>query len=268
MARMRPRAGARRLVLAALLTAALWQVAPAPPASARTVTTTQRGLDACNAPSVSQMQAFWTRTPYGWFNMYLGGSMRSCANTNLTSGGISQVRSMGWKLLPTWVGPQAPCTGFRSKFSYDQGTAYSQGRNEAAAAMAKVRNLSMNVDTPLVYDMEGFNTGDGGCVAAAKAFVNGWTNYLAIAPRQVSGVYGSVCASAIDQYAYISRPPDFIWGAWYNGNPDVNNMLCVNPGNWIYSQRHKQYNGGHNETWNGVTLNVDNDSSNGPVYTT
>ncbi len=45
-------------------------------------------------------------------------------------------------------------------------------------------------------------------------------------------------------------------------------MKCVNPGYWIYGQRHKQYNGSHNETWNGVTLNVDNNSSYGPVYTT
>ena len=257
-----------RLALAALLTAGLWQALPARPATARTVTTTQRGLDACNAPSVSQMRAFWRNTPYGWFNMYIGGSMRACANTNITSGWISQVRGIGWKLLPTWVGPQAPCTGYRSRFSYDQGTAYNQGRNEAAAAMRVVRGLNMSVDTPLVYDLEAYNTLDGACVAAAKAFVSGWTSYLAIPPRQVSGVYGSVCASALNEYAFLPKPPDFIWGAWYNGNPDVYNMKCVNPGYWIYGQRHKQYNGSHNETWNGVTLNVDNNSSHGPVYTT
>ncbi len=202
--RTRARHRTIRLALVGLLTAGLWQALPDRPAQARTVTTTMRGLDACNAPSVSQMRAFWTNTPYGWFNMYIGGSMRACANTNLTSSWISQVRSIGWKLLPTWVGPQAPCTGYRNRFSYDQATAYSQGKNEAAAAMSKVRGLNMSVDTPLVYDLEAYNTLDGACVAAAKAFVNGWTNHLAIPPRQVSGVYGSVCASALNEYAFIS----------------------------------------------------------------
>ncbi len=255
-------------MVAVILVALVAHVAAARPASALTVKTTQRGLDTCDAPSVGQMRAFWTRTPYGWFNMYIGGSMRACANANITPSWISQVRGIGWKLLPTWVGPQAPCSGFRSRFSYDQGTAYSQGRSEAASATATIRNLQMSVDTPLVFDLEGFNTLDGACLAAAKAFVHGWTSYLALPPRQVSGLYGSVCGSGLGAFASIPRPPDFIWGAWYNGNPDVNNMKCVSPYHWVYSQRHKQYAGGHNETWNGVTLYVDNNSSNGPVYTT
>ncbi len=72
----------------------------------------------------------------------------------------------------------------------------------------------------------------------------------------------------MDSYAFIPRPPDFIWGAYYNGNVDTNDMACVNRGHWVDFQRHKQYRGPHNEAWNGVTLSVDNDSSYGPVYTT
>jgi hypothetical protein len=33
----------------------------------------------------------------------------------------------------------------------------------------------------------------------------------------------------------------------------------------VNSQRHKQYWPGHNETYGGVTMNIDNDCSNGPV---
>jgi hypothetical protein len=261
----RPRRGGAPVFVAVAVVAL---IVPATPASALTVRTTQRGLDTCEAPSVSQMRAFWTRTPYGWFNMYIGGSMRACPNGNLSSTWISQVGGMGWKLLPTWVGPQAPCSGFRLRFSSDPGRAYDEGRSEAAAAMATIRRLKMSVDTPLVYDLESFNTTDAGCLAAARAFVHGWTSHLALAPRQVSGLYGSVCGSGLDAFASIPRPPDFIWGAWYNGNPDVNDMVCVSRHNWVYGQRHKQYAGGHNETWNGVTLHVDNNASNGPVYRT
>ncbi len=254
-------------VVAALLSIGVTQAIEPSPASARTVWSTQRGLDTCEAPSTSQMRAFWYRTPWAWFNMYIGGSMRGCPNTNLSPSWISQVRAMGWKLLPTWVGPQAPCTGFRIRFSYDPATAFSQGRNEARAAMSVVRGLQMSVDTPLVYDLEGFNTLDGACVAAAKAFVHGWTSYLALPPRQVSGVYGSVCGSGLQNFASIPRPPDFIWGAYWNKNPDVYDMKCVSRSLWV-RQRHKQHTGGHYETWNGVTLFVDTNSSDGPLYTT
>ena len=40
---------------------------------------------------------------------------------------------------------------------------------------------------------------------------------------------------------------------------------CVSSGHWTEHQRHKQYEGGHNETYNGVTLNVDSTCSNGPT---
>lgn len=125
----------------------------------------------------------------------------------------------------------------------------------------------MQNDSPLVYDLEMFDTSNGACVAAARSSINGWTDYLAISPRQVSGVYGSSCGSALDQFASIGRPPDFIWGAWWNGNPDVFNMICVNSGSWVNRQRHKQYRDRVTETWNGVTLNVDFNSSDGLVYT-
>jgi hypothetical protein len=37
---------------------------------------------------------------------------------------------------------------------------------------------------------------------------------------------------------------------------------------WVNQQRHKQYQGGHNETWNGSTINVDSDCANSWVYST
>lgn len=267
IARFRPnRLGSFAVSLAAALISL--QIVQILPAAALSVTTTQMGLDSCEAPAVSQMQAFWNGTPYWWFNMYIGGSTRACANTNLSGDWINQVRAIGWKLLPTWTGAQAPCSPYNVKFSIDPGTAYNEGYNEAVAAYQEILSLGMNADTPIALDVEGFDTSIAGCVAAAQAFVNGWTDYLQIPPRQLSDVYGSVCGSAINSYASIPLPPDFIWGAFYNGNPDTGDMACVNSGYWVESQRHKQYTNTHNETYNGVTLRVDNDGSNGPVYTT
>lgn len=61
-------------------------------------------------------------------------------------------------------------------------------------------------------------------------------------------------------------PPDYIFGADWDGNSNTSVMACVPSGDWVNAQRLKQYSGTHNETWNGVTLSVDSDSSNAPVY--
>ena len=79
-------------------------------------------------------------------------------------------------------------------------------------------------------------------------------------------MYGSGCASGLSSYAGIANVPDFIHGADWSGNPNTGAITCVSSGNWVNNQRHKQYRGGHNETWNGVTLNIDSDCSNGPVF--
>jgi len=45
-------------------------------------------------------------------------------------------------------------------------------------------------------------------------------------------------------------------------------MSCVSSSSWASHQRLKQYIGGHNETWGGVTMNIDTDCANGPVAPT
>jgi hypothetical protein len=125
----------------------------------------------------------------------------------------------------------------------------------------------MNTDrTPVIYDLENYDTGNGGCLAAVKFFVRGWVEQMHVAPAQQAGVYGSTCASGLGELARISPPPDFVTGASWDGNRNTRSMPCVDPGSWVNHQRHKQYAGPHDETWNGVRLNVDSDCSDAPVY--
>ncbi len=229
------------------------------------------GVDSCAAPTVPQMQAFWTNTPYYFWGVYIGGDERTCSQPNLTSSWVSSVTNgpnQHWELSPWWVGPQAPCNSgsFTYVFSYNTSTAYSQGENEAISAYDAVVLLGMGSDTPVAYDLEAFDTSNSSCVAAAQAFINGWTHQLSVAPPQTSGVYGSTCASDLTAYASISLPPEYIFGANYDGNSDTSVMACVPSGYWGNSQRLKQYENTHSETWNNQSLNVDSDSSNGPVY--
>lgn len=268
---MKPRRSALRTWLAAkiALFAGVLSIAPlaaAPSAQASYGNSIHMGWDACYA-SVNTAQAFWTNTPYWNMGLYLGGSSYGSGCKRWSSSEVSQLRSMGYQFLPLWVGPQAPCNGWASSFSYDTSTAYSQGRNEAISVYNTIVGLGWDtLNAPIIYDLEAFNTGNGSCLSAAQSFINGWVYQLHVAPAQLAGVYGSSCGSGLSSYASIGNVPNFIHGADWNGNPSTSDLACVPSGWWVYRQRHKQYSGGHNETWNGVTMNIDSDCSNGPVY--
>jgi Rv2525c-like, glycoside hydrolase-like domain len=248
---------------------ALFPVSTPTPAAASFGISQHMGFDACSAPSPAQMQAFWTNTPFWNIGIYIGGALRACSQPNLTSSWLQNEgpSGVGWHFLPIWVGPQAPCSGFSETFSSDPSTAYQQGRNEALSAYYTAVNLGMDVqDAPIIYDLEAFDSSNAGCVAAAQQFIQGWVDQLHVPVSQLAGVYGSSCASALSAFASLATPPDFIFGADWNNNPSTADLVCVPSGDWANEQRHKQYAGGHNETWNGVTLNIDSDCSNGPVY--
>jgi hypothetical protein len=238
------------------------------------------GLDSCTAPSTTQMANFWNNTPYYYWGIYIGGNQRSCSQPNLTSSWISTVTSgsangisMAWKLLPIWVGPQDPCQpGFGSYISLNTSTAYSQGANEAISAYAEwVNTLGQSSDTPIVYDMEySGSTITSSCLAAMRSFINGWVVQMHVPPAQKAGIYTSACAD-LSSFGTISNPPDFIVGAAWGSGTSTSNMPCVPSSYWIFQQRHKQYQGPHNETWppgSGSTINVDSDCANSWVYAT
>ncbi len=79
---------------------------------AYTQTWAGQGVDICEIPSLSKLQTWWSNSPYTAVNLYIGGSARACANVNLSKAFLVQLHLQGWKFIPTWVGPQAPCTGF------------------------------------------------------------------------------------------------------------------------------------------------------------
>jgi hypothetical protein len=262
----RLRAGLAALFLVVALAQPTIMVAGATSAAASFGISTGKGIDACGLMNnTARAQAFWQNTPYNNIGVYIGGSAAACPTNSASF--VSSLVSMGWGIMPLWVGPQAPCTSYGSRFSSDTTTAYNQGKNEAIASYNKLVSLGMSTDnTPVIYDLEAFDTSNSGCLNAAKAFIRGWTEQLHVAPAQQAGVYGSSCASGLGSYASNSPAPDFIDGADWDGITSTSNMACISAGNWTLHQRHKQYQGGHSETWNGVTVSVDSDCSNGPVY--
>jgi len=265
----RPARAARRLAAALLLLAGCLaglaaQSAPAQ-ATPQSYPTIGKGGDSCTAPSTSQMQAFFSNTPYLVWGIYVGGIDRACSQPNLTKSWVTTVTNQGWALLPIWVGPQNPCLSGFDHFSTNTGTAYTQGQNEAKSAYNALIALGMAANSPVIYDMEAAGGSTTTCINATKSFIQGWTDQLAVPPAQPSGVYTSTCAGFLDDFAGNSPPPNFIDGADYDGVISTSSMPCVASGHWTNHQRHKQYAGGHNETWNGVTLNMDSTCSNGPA---
>ncbi|MEV7027126.1 glycoside hydrolase domain-containing protein, partial [Kitasatospora sp. NPDC093558] len=67
------------------------------------------GFDACTAPPLEALSVWRTASPYGAVNIYSSGGQRGCAQPRLTPQWVAEVRAMGWKLVPTHVGLQAPC---------------------------------------------------------------------------------------------------------------------------------------------------------------
>jgi hypothetical protein len=231
----------------------------------------EKGFDACTLPSTSAMSTWWTSSPYWNYYLYIGGSEKAnCGGATLSSSWITTVTSQGWNLVFIWVGPQMPssCTSrsWSDTISLNTSTAYTQGKNEGAAAYNKLVALSVNVNNaPLVYDLEGYNGGTT-CRAAAKSFMKGWADQLELVPAQKSGTYGSACSSYIDDFASDGNPPDFVWPAAWGTGMSTGSISCVSSSHWVNDQRHKQYAGGHNETYGGVTINMDSDCADGPTY--
>ncbi|HEU4758475.1 MAG TPA: DUF1906 domain-containing protein [Dehalococcoidia bacterium] len=224
----------------------------------------QKGFDTCSAPTTSQMQTWWTYSPYWDTIIYLGGSNRGCSQPNLTSSWVTTVHNQGWSFYLTWVGPQAPCnTQYGSRISYDTFTAYTQGKTEADRADAAAFNIGFTGYNVYYYDMENYNETDPACRDAVNSFINGWVYENHQIWGNKAGVYGNGCDAV--KWTTIFNVPDDVWIADWNGDPDVWGLYCLPDGYWIYNQRLHQYWGNAWETYNGVTLLIDRDCANGLV---
>ena len=232
-----------------------------------------QGFDACEIPTLSELQAWFNGSPYQSVNLYIGGISRYCSNTALTAAYLQQMFDQGWRFIPTWVGPQAPCTTFRNKFPLDPAAAYAQGVDNANQARAKLLELGLtNPDGTgsVVYDDLEYFTYSATCSAAARAFVQGWSTRLQELGI-TSGLYASSSNLSQNKIYNLQPPPYAAWIAeWYRVpgyRPDVTvwDVDWLDDMYWSHHQRVFQYSGSHDETWGGVTINIDNNVLDGLV---
>jgi Rv2525c-like, glycoside hydrolase-like domain len=256
------------LALLSLMLAARPQPARAQTASSKS-SSPALGFDTCGAPSAATMSAWWASSPYTSVGVYIGGALRGCQQPNLTPTWVSTVVRQGWRLIPIWVGPQAPCGGFSSSISTNTSIATAQGVAEADAASAAASALGIGL-SPIYYDMEGYARG-GSCSAAVQAFMNGWVSELH-AKGSPAALYSSLCSGILDVAALYQAPGyntlDAIWIAAWNGSANLfgfTGSCALSDSVWPNHQRLHQYAGGHDESWGGVTINVDTNAVDGPL---
>jgi photosystem II stability/assembly factor-like uncharacterized protein len=237
-----------------------------------------QGFDKCEIPTVSQLQTWSSGSPYKAVNLYIGGSSRACDNNALTMPYLNQIYQQGWKFIPTWLGPQAPCTGYVSRMSNDVTIAYNQGVAEADLAVERLAALGLTfpdkTGSVVYYDIEHYGT-NLVCRNAVNAFMNGWVSQIH-ARGNLAGVYGSTgCDTGLSDFRFIMNVPDVIWPArwfhnsgsgYYDPNVSVWDLgSCLPNDVWADHQRIRQYEGGHNETWGNLTLEIDNNVLDGVV---
>jgi hypothetical protein len=233
-----------------------------------------QGFDARCAPTTSEMTAFWMGTPFYYVGIYIGGGYRSCSpNPNLTASWVStlgmQGGSVGWGFIPIWVGPQAPQPCGLGGISTNVATADAQGRAEATLAKDAAAALGFTAGTVIYYDMEGYGAGGNAvCDDAVHSFLNGWDVQLREGYGINPGVYGSSDGSGVMSWAFLPNPPWDVWIANISTPMSVWHIPGVSDDTWTiippYGRIH-QFTTTHPETYNGVTLSIDNNCARGHV---
>lgn len=215
------------------------------------------GFDACTAPSRRSMSA-WASSPYRAIGVYIGGVNRGCSQPNLTASWVAEQTAVGWNLIPTYVGLQAPTSSCTSCATLSAAAAALQGSEAATDAVSQARIAGIGEGSPIYYDMESY-TRTASASNATLNFLAAWTTRLH-ALGYDSGVYSSSASGIADLVSRLGSTypqPDDLWMANWNGRASASDPY-VPASAWADHQRIHQYRGGHDETYGGVTINIDN----------
>lgn len=228
-------------------------------------------FDACSTPPLATIRA-WNASPYRALGVYIGGVNRTCAQPQLTASWVVSVSTLKWRLLPIYKGLQPPC-GARptdAKISTDPATARAQGTTAAADAVTAAKALGMRPGSAFYNDIENYAQTDATCRTAVLSHLSAWTKELH-RRGYLSGVYMNLNLGAkqlSDVFTSTSYArPDALWIARYDGVDSLKGWTGVSDSKWAVHQRAKQYRGGHDETYGGVTVNIDTDRLDTPVAT-
>ena len=239
------------------------------PAGAAATQYSGLAFDTCTAPPLAAIQA-WAASPYRAIGVYIGGVNRTCSQPQLTASWVAAVSRLKWRLLPVYKGLQPPCGGKPADKKIIGAQAASQGTAAADDAAARATALGLLPGSAFYNDIENYSRTDTACRTAVLTYLSAWTKELHRL-GYVAGVYANLSSGAPDlSGTYTSASyarPDALWIARYDGNRSLTGWAGIPNSQWAVNQRAKQYRGGHDETYGGVTLNIDNDNLSAPVAT-
>lgn len=249
------------LALVGVLMAGAWS--PSYAARQAPGSLTGYAFDTCAAPAQAVMDAWWESSPYAGVGVYIGGSNRTCPQSQLSAGWVRTQQRRGWHVLPLFVGPQATCaTGYADTMSSDLAIAEQQGRQQAGLAVQTARSLGIKARSTIYYDLEDYSIAPDDCRRAALSFLSGWTDALHKA-KYASGVYSNI-AAAITSLDFADRVspgsytmPDEIWFAWANNRADTRTDARVQSHRWDHHARVHQYLIDTQQGYGGYALTVD-----------
>lgn len=264
-------AGAFALTLgASVLSAPAYAANPVTPGNFRGL-----GFDQCEAPNQTAMSTWIRRSPFRAAGIYISGASRACQRqSNLSATWVRNQLAAGWHLMPITLGPQASCSSRYPRYgrnidptiSPSPTNTYSaariQGALEARRAVQTARTLGIVPGSTLFYDLEAFSTSQSTtCTWSALWFMSSWTTELH-RYSYASGYYSSAASGIrmLDDARVRAGNrivmPDQVWIADWNGRADTSSSYIRSDG-WQPYRRAKQYQGGHDESWGGVRINID-----------
>jgi Domain of unknown function (DUF1906) len=220
------------------------------------------GFDACTAPTLATMRVW--RRQYTAVGVYIGGANSACAYGNLSAAWFRSAAAMGWGMLPTYVGPQAPCWGYQGTV-INPGKAAAEGQAAGANAVADAKLFGLAPGSPVYYDMEAYDGGQS-CTNAVLTFLGAWDRAVS-AKGYLTGVYSSQDSGIDDMQAAAAAGqagftrPDAIWIALWDGKATLDDGTL----DWPIGDREKQYAGNLDGTVGGITLSIDRDVVAGPM---
>jgi peptidoglycan hydrolase-like protein with peptidoglycan-binding domain len=269
----------RRASLAAVLALVVSGTVLSVPAHAANPVTpgnyTGLGFDQCEAPSQAAMSTWIKKSPFRAAGIYISGASRACQRqSNLNATWVRNQLAAGWHLMPITLGPQAACSPRYPRYgptidptiNPNPANTYSaarvQGALEARRAVSVARTPHPSPGSTIFYDLEAFTSGAStACTWSALWFISSWTSELH-RYRYASGYYSSAASGIkmLDDARVRTGNrivlPDQLWIADWDGRANTRSTYVRSDG-WQPYRRAKQYQGGHNETWGGVRINID-----------
>ena len=228
---------------------------------------TGRAFDACTAPSSAAMKK-WKTGFYGAAAVYVGGRNRGCAQPQLTSSWVKSVSTLGWKLIPLYVGAQPPCQSSHNPERLTAATAASLGKTDGTDAVAKASGLGMKAGSAVYLDMEAYDISDTACVDAVLTYVRAWDKAVH-AKGYWAGFYGfrSTSAAAVANATDRTDLPDALWYALYDKVKTTTSDFPYRSTLWTGHRRGHQYLVNSKESRGGYAITVDRSDWDGPVAT-